>query len=98
MNHKITIGPGDELTITFKIDGTIVTWLADRVYPLLQHKCQQVNTTALALMVGISDDEAVQQANEYAEKNGWPERTTVDEFRKWLPAMLSKLFAQEITH
>ncbi len=96
MAREITIQPGDELTITIKVDKYIVWWLGEALYPLLEHEGDRIYVMALSEIVGISDVEAVRQANRHARDKGWPERATVDQFRKWLPAILSKLFAQVV--
>jgi hypothetical protein len=46
---------------------------------------------AFSNLAGNSSVEAVRRSNRYAKDNGLPTITT-DEFRRWLPEMLSEIF------
>lgn len=48
---------------------------------------------ALSFLVGCSDVEAVKLANRRADNHMQP-RVKVDEFRRWLPVVLSRVFAK----
>ena len=49
--------------------------------------------SALGSLAGLSDVEAVKAANREADKRNLP-RIKTDEFRRWLPQILSETFAE----
>ncbi len=49
---------------------------------------------ALAHLVGLTDVEAVKEANYLAKHSPGGTAITTDDFRKWLPQVLSKAFAK----
>jgi hypothetical protein len=83
-----------QVTVTIKdkeIIGMLVDFLRERARDSTDE--QRTMYYAIACLIGVPDVEAVKRANRWADEHNHP-RVTVDEFRCWLPNVLSGVFAE----
>lgn len=82
--------------VTVTIEGReLVRLLLEALRPKAQSSedKEQVLFRALSNLIGCPATEAVRCSNKYADSHALP-RITTDEFRKWLPEMLSETFRE----
>lgn len=82
--------------ITVTIEGEeLISLLLKALRPKAQSSedKEQVLFRALSNLIGCPATEAVRLSNKYADNHALP-RITADEFRKWLPEMLSETFRE----